>query len=79
VVELDPAVSMMMRIVGDFCSSDGLNLMKFFVLLNGLAADFAASFLLLQICFFYFFDLLIVRFVFDCEKTNFQHFIEKKD
>jgi hypothetical protein len=53
--------------------------MKFFVLLNGLAADFAASFLLLQIYSFYFFDLLIVRFVFDCEKTNFQHFIEKKD
>ena len=78
-VELDPAVSMMMRIVGDFCSSDGLNLMKFFVLLNGLAADFAASFLLLQIYSFYFFDLLIVRFVFDYEKTNFQHFIEKKD
>ena len=78
-VELDPAVSMMMRIVGDFCSSDGLNLMKFFALLNGLAADFAASFSLLQICFFYFFDLLIVRIVFDYEKTNLQHFIEKKD
>ena len=53
--------------------------MKFFVLLNGLAADFAASFLLLQIYSFYFFDLLIVRFVFDYEKTNLQHFIEKKD